>query len=167
MFKNNNNLQSTTTTTNTKRLYIGNLANVIDEYTIVKLFEPFGKITYIDSLIHWSGPKKGLPRGYCFLEYETKEQALKAINSLHGKTIKGKSIVVSFAHMASTNKDDRRNPHLLNRQKLMQQSSCTDAKIKAIEQKLQLLKKQKQQPSSTTTNENTEKLSRNQRYKPY
>jgi hypothetical protein len=45
--------------------------------------------------------------------------------------------------------------------------SCTDAKIKAIEQKLQLLKKQKQQPSSTTTNENTEKLSRNQRYKPY
>lgn len=42
-------------------------------YTIVKLFEPFGKITYIDSLIHWSGPKKGLPRGYCFLEYETKE----------------------------------------------------------------------------------------------
>lgn len=24
-------------------------------------------------MVHWVGPKKGLPRGYCFLEYEKKE----------------------------------------------------------------------------------------------
>lgn len=24
-------------------------------------------------MVHWVGPKKGLSRGYCFLEYEKKE----------------------------------------------------------------------------------------------
>ncbi|CAO3678716.1 unnamed protein product [Rhizopus stolonifer] len=137
-------------------IYIGNLANVIEEYIIVKLFEPFGKITFIDSLLYCSGPKKGLPRGYCFLEYETREQALKAISKLNGKKIKGRPLMVSFAHMA-TIKDDKRNPYLLSRQKSMQKASCTDAKIKAIEQRLQILKNKGSAVKETKTH----------RYKPY
>ena len=39
----------------------------------MKLFEPHGKITFLDYMFHWSGPKKGQPRGYCFLEYEKKQ----------------------------------------------------------------------------------------------
>ncbi|RUS30649.1 hypothetical protein BC938DRAFT_479114 [Jimgerdemannia flammicorona] len=55
------------------RLYVGNLDPTIDEYAVVKLFEPFGKITYLDFMFHWHGTKRGQPRGYCFLEYSTKE----------------------------------------------------------------------------------------------
>ncbi|KAG2235150.1 hypothetical protein INT48_006531 [Thamnidium elegans] len=89
----------TGSTVNTKRLYIGNLDQTIDEYTVVKIFEKFGKIKYIEVMIHRTGPKKGLSKGYCFLEYENKEQALTAINTLQGKMIKGKPLNVSFAHM--------------------------------------------------------------------
>jgi hypothetical protein len=42
-------------------------------YALVKLFEPFGKITLMDFLFHFSGPKRGQPRGYCFLEYSSKQ----------------------------------------------------------------------------------------------
>lgn len=45
----------------------------VSRYTVVKLFEPFGKITQLDYLFHKSGPKRGQPRGYCFLEYSRKE----------------------------------------------------------------------------------------------
>jgi RNA recognition motif-containing protein len=44
-----------------------------NRYAIVKLFEPFGKITSIEVMVHWTGPKKGIPRGFCFLEFEKKE----------------------------------------------------------------------------------------------
>ncbi|KAI9260192.1 hypothetical protein BY458DRAFT_516847 [Sporodiniella umbellata] len=108
-------------TTEIKRLYIGNLTNVIEEYHIVKLFKPFGKITFIDTLLYLSGPNKGLPRGYCFLEYETREQAIKAMNTLNGKKIQGRPMMVSFAHM-TTMKGDKRNLHLLSRKKSMQNS---------------------------------------------
>ncbi|CAO3680879.1 unnamed protein product [Rhizopus microsporus] len=160
-----------TTTTNTKIIHIGNLADVIDEYTILKLFEPFGKITYIDSLVHRTGPKKGQPKGYCFLEYEKKEQALKAINALHGKRIKNKSIVVSFAHttMEQDNDHSRRKlpstPLLSNRQKLLHQKNM-DAKIRAIEQKLQSLKKRSQADEDNTSKSRNSDHQSN-RYKPY
>lgn len=45
----------------------------MSRYALVKLFEPFGKITLMDFLFHWTGPKRGQPRGYCFLEYSTKQ----------------------------------------------------------------------------------------------
>ncbi|KAG2185513.1 hypothetical protein INT44_002306, partial [Umbelopsis vinacea] len=80
-----------------QRLYIGNLDPTIDEYALVKLFEPFGKITLMDFLFHFAGPKRGQPRGYCFLEYSSKEEALKAIDTMNNKMIKGRPLIVSFA----------------------------------------------------------------------
>ncbi|KAI8880994.1 RNA-binding domain-containing protein [Backusella circina FSU 941] len=172
-------------TANIKRLYIGNLDSSIEEYAIVKLFEPFGKITFLDVMVHWSGPKKGLSRGYCFLEYGKREEALAAINALHGKIIKGKPLVVSFAHMTPDQEDARRRNYgvnnirpnsltVLRTQKMMH--SSTDAKIKAIEKKLQLLN-QKQTTSSSTNIPSTIKASTgnskeqdsktNARYRPY
>ncbi|OAD69414.1 hypothetical protein PHYBLDRAFT_116656 [Phycomyces blakesleeanus NRRL 1555(-)] len=78
------------------------MLGIQNRYAVVKLFEPFGKITFLDYMFHWSGPKKGQPRGYCFLEYEKKEEALKAMSALHGRIVKGRPLVVSFAHMVRT-----------------------------------------------------------------
>lgn len=61
------------TTFSTTRLYIGNLATSCDEYTLIQLCSKHGKIAKLDYLFHKSGPAKGKPRGYAFIEYSTKE----------------------------------------------------------------------------------------------
>jgi RNA-binding protein 18 len=40
---------------------------------ILKLFSPFGKIAREDFFWHMQGEKRGVPRGYCFVEYEKRE----------------------------------------------------------------------------------------------
>lgn len=55
------------------RLYIGNLATSCDEYTLIQLCSKHGKIAKLDYLFHKTGPAKGKPRGYAFIEYSTKE----------------------------------------------------------------------------------------------
>ncbi|KAI7898884.1 uncharacterized protein BX663DRAFT_523143 [Cokeromyces recurvatus] len=152
-----------------KKLYIGNLDETVNEYIIMQLFKPFGKITSIEVMVHWMGVKKGLSRGYGFLEFDTKEQALNAKNALHGKLLKGRPLVVSFAYTLDENKqsnsnynsNSRRNQSLNSGKKpttpislIKGQSlknSSTDAKIKAIERKLEALKKQKVTASPSTS----------------
>ncbi|KXS13582.1 RNA-binding domain-containing protein [Gonapodya prolifera JEL478] len=86
-----------------KRLYIGNIDSSVAEYHIIKLFQPFGKITRIDYMWHKYGPHRGQPKGFCFLEYETHENAMNAIKSMDGKQVKGKHLVVSFSFDPVTN----------------------------------------------------------------
>ncbi|KAI9231739.1 MAG: hypothetical protein BYD32DRAFT_375690, partial [Podila humilis] len=81
------------------RIYVGNLDPTIDEYTVLKLFTPFGKITKLDFMFHWHGPKKGTPRGYCFLEFETADQATKAVLQMNRKAIKMRPLNVSLANL--------------------------------------------------------------------
>ncbi|CAO3680269.1 unnamed protein product [Umbelopsis vinacea] len=142
------------------RLYIGNLDPAIDEYALVKLFEPFGKITLMDFLFHFSGPKRGQPRGYCFLEYSSKQEALKAIDIMNNKMIKGRPLIVSFALAAPAHEDSAprkgqtssslHRPNLLTVMKTQKMAKAsTDAKIKAIEKKLEALqgsKKKAEEP---------------------
>ncbi|CDS13652.1 hypothetical protein LRAMOSA05828 [Lichtheimia ramosa] len=145
--------------TNAKKLYIGNLDPAVDEYAIVKLFEPYGKITFLDYLFHWTGPKKGLPRGYCFLEYDTRQQAINAIEALHRKVIKGRPLVVSFAFAheqegeskgQSSNRSSRPNAVTNLRAQKMANAS-TDAKINAIERKLATLQRKSTNQESRET----------------
>ncbi|CAG8451979.1 5910_t:CDS:2 [Funneliformis caledonium] len=147
-------MSSQTSTSNKlddKRLYIGNLDSSIDEYTVVKLFEPFGKITHLDYLFHKSGPKRGQPRGYCFLEYSKKEEALRAMTAMHSKLIKNRSMIVTFAYAAPENYDSRqfkKRPSsvtnrpttisLLKAHKMV--NASTDSKIQALERKLAQMK---------------------------
>lgn len=39
----------------------------------MKLLEKFGKVKQFDFLFHKSGPLEGQPRGYCFVNFHTKE----------------------------------------------------------------------------------------------
>jgi len=76
-------------------------------YTVLKLFTPFGKITKLDFMFHWHGPKKGTPRGYCFLEYETASQATAAVNQMNRKAIKLRPLNVSLANLVSGRRSRR------------------------------------------------------------
>uniref|UniRef100_A0A3B5LFA3 RRM domain-containing protein n=1 Tax=Xiphophorus couchianus TaxID=32473 RepID=A0A3B5LFA3_9TELE len=42
-------------------------------YHLVKLLEKFGKVKQFDFLFHKSGPLEGQPRGYCFVNFSTRE----------------------------------------------------------------------------------------------
>lgn len=60
------------------RLFVGNLAESLDEYALVKFLGQHGKISKFDYLFHKAGPRKGRPRGYAFVEYSTPEVSLTA-----------------------------------------------------------------------------------------
>ncbi|BGP42923.1 hypothetical protein JCM10449v2_006938 [Rhodotorula kratochvilovae] len=80
-----------------KRLYVGNLATSVDEYSLMQLCAKLGKISKLDYLFHKAGPQKGKPRGYAFVEYATKEEAKRAQQALHDRLFRGRKMVVSFA----------------------------------------------------------------------
>ncbi|KAK3823910.1 MAG: hypothetical protein JOS17DRAFT_752575 [Linnemannia elongata] len=140
-----------------RRLYIGNLDPTIDEYTLLKLFSPFGKVTKLDFMFHYSGPKKGTPRGYCFLDYEASSQAAVAIKQMNRRSVKNRPLIVSLANIAppSTDQQDgRKRTHDPNRPTAFSilkagalKNASTDEKIRAMERKLA-------QMSESSTNSN-------------
>eukprot|EP00960_Hanusia_phi_P007997 228996-Hanusia_phi.AAC.7 len=68
------------------RVFVGNLDIRLNEGAIVKLFQQFGKLKRCDYLWFTSGPRRGQPRGKCFLEFESAEAAEKAIARMNGKS---------------------------------------------------------------------------------
>ncbi|KAF9470895.1 RNA-binding domain-containing protein [Pholiota conissans] len=82
------------------RLYVGNLHPSVDEYTLLQVFSKFGKITKLDWLFHKTGLLKAKPRGYAFVEYANQDDALRALSGAHGKSLRGRNLVVTFAHQA-------------------------------------------------------------------
>ncbi|KAM3599394.1 uncharacterized protein V6R79_004824 [Siganus canaliculatus] len=80
------------------RLWIGNIDPKITEYHLVKLLEKFGSVKQFDFLFHKSGPLEGQPRGYCFVNFNTREEAERAIQCLNGKLALSKKLVVRWAH---------------------------------------------------------------------
>ncbi|NXW14031.1 RBM18 protein, partial [Circaetus pectoralis] len=67
-------------------------------YHLLKLLQKFGKVKQFDFLFHKSGALEGQPRGYCFVNFETKQEAEKAIQCLNGKLALSKKLVVRWAH---------------------------------------------------------------------
>ncbi|KAI3362397.1 hypothetical protein L3Q82_012694, partial [Scortum barcoo] len=67
-------------------------------YHLVKLLEKFGNVKQFDFLFHKSGPLEGQPRGYCFVNFNTREEAERAIQCLNGKLALSKKLVVRWAH---------------------------------------------------------------------
>ncbi|PWN19821.1 RNA-binding domain-containing protein [Microstroma glucosiphilum] len=146
------------------RLYVGNLHPAVSEYDLVQLFNPYGKISKLDLLFHKSGPFKGKPRGYAFVEYIKEEDAALAKVEMEGKEVRGRKVAVSFANKSeyaeqSTTGPVRRNrardedfkPTTLSLVKNSQQPQGTDAKIAAMEARLLAMKasKNKGPPAAT------------------
>ncbi|TWW65983.1 RNA-binding protein 18 [Takifugu flavidus] len=67
-------------------------------FHLVKLLEKFGHVKQFDFLFHKSGPLEGQPRGYCFVNFNTREEAERAIQRLNGKLALSKKLVVRWAH---------------------------------------------------------------------
>ncbi|KAM4663945.1 putative RNA-binding protein 18 [Discoglossus pictus] len=128
------------------RLWIGNLDPKITEYHLLKLLQKFGNVKQFDFLFHKSGPLEGQPRGYCFVNFETKTEAERAIQRLNGKMALSKKLVVRWAHAQIKRYDNYKSDKVLPIS--LEPSSSTgptqstlsvSAKIKAIEAKLKMM----------------------------
>ncbi|KAK6121878.1 hypothetical protein DH2020_044393 [Rehmannia glutinosa] len=150
------------------RLYIGNLDLRITEAALIKMFSPFGKILSEDFLWHTRGPKRGEPRGYAFVQFSSKEEAIRAKEKMHGRMACGRPLVVRLASekyplevLANSSKSVERNRSSLSGGGSGHVSRS--AKIAAIKNKLKAMdeesdknpKKQKQTDiSSMDSDEN-------------
>ena len=70
------------------RLFVGNLSYQLTEEEFKKTFEPYGNIKSLKLLTN---------KGFGFVEYETTDEAQKAIEELNGKDLKGRPMRVEFA----------------------------------------------------------------------
>eukprot|EP00033_Pygsuia_biforma_P003188 GCRY01003498.1.p1 GENE.GCRY01003498.1~~GCRY01003498.1.p1 ORF type:complete len:164 (+),score=13.00 GCRY01003498.1:234-725(+) len=77
-------------------LWVGNMDPKMTEYSVMKLFQPFGEIKSLQFIWHSAGPLKGQPKGYCFVEFATKESATEAMMKLDHRLVFGKPLFVKF-----------------------------------------------------------------------
>ncbi|KAH9913838.1 uncharacterized protein B0H18DRAFT_832219, partial [Fomitopsis serialis] len=138
-----------------ERLYVGNLHPTVDEYTLLQVFTKFGKVSKLDFLFHKTGPFKGKPRGYAFVEFADAIDAQKALERANDKLLRGRKLVITHAHQAPLDQggqfgarprrimNDAGKPTTLSLLKSAStgRSDLTDAKIARMEAKLRELEK--------------------------
>lgn len=76
------------------KLFVKNIERSVNELVLESIFAPFGEIVstkIIYDRITWES------RGFGFIEFEKKADALKAIDALNGKELKGKALDISEA----------------------------------------------------------------------
>jgi peptidyl-prolyl isomerase E (cyclophilin E) len=83
-----------TTTTNKRVLYCGGLSEEVDEKIITSAFIPFGDIIDVNLPIDFATQKH---RGFAFVEFESADDAMTAIDNMNDAEIFGKTIRVNVA----------------------------------------------------------------------
>jgi len=74
-------------------LYVKNLDEATDDAQLRELFEPFGKVTSVSSMVD----DKGKCKGFGFVCFELPDEATKAVTEMHLKVVKGKPLYVGLA----------------------------------------------------------------------
>ncbi|GAB5366445.1 hypothetical protein AAMO2058_001144400 [Amorphochlora amoebiformis] len=130
-----------TTMSDKKRtIYIGNLDRRVTEYMLIKLFQPFGSITREHYTWHKVGEKRGVPRGYAFIEYKTREECVKAQKAMDGEMLLGRALTVRYAADKEYESEDAPEKDRFQvKAKPAIKMSPAD-KIRAIEEKLRKMK---------------------------
>ena len=75
-------------------LYVGGLANEVDEKLIKEVFLPFGDIMDVQMPLDYETEKH---RGFAFVEYELPEDAAAAIDNMNESELYGRTIRVNLA----------------------------------------------------------------------
>ena len=83
-------------------IYVGNLSYTVTEDEIQKAFEAFGQVASI-SIIRDKFSNQS--KGFGFVEMPVQEEAQAAIEGMHGKELKGRTMNVNEARPRA---DDRR-----------------------------------------------------------
>jgi cold-inducible RNA-binding protein len=76
------------------KLYVGNLSYEMDEEKLNTLFSEAGEVVSAKIIIN---RQTGQPRGFAFVEMETKMDGQKAISMLNGRNVDGRPLAVNQA----------------------------------------------------------------------
>lgn len=76
------------------RVFVGNLNYAITEETLTELFGQVGKVVSARIV---KDQRSGKSKGFGFIEFETPENAQKAVETLKGKEVEGRAIIVDIA----------------------------------------------------------------------
>ena len=82
------------TVANKLNIYIGNLANDVNEEDLRQTFSTYGRITDVKVI---KDRESGEPRGFGFVEMPAAAEARSAIKNLNGTVLKGQTVKVSIA----------------------------------------------------------------------
>ncbi|XP_041368907.1 probable RNA-binding protein 18 isoform X3 [Gigantopelta aegis] len=123
------------------RLWIGNLDSRITEFTLLKLVQKFGDLKKFDFLYHKEGPDVGKPRGYCFVSFNKKQVAERAIKGLDGKLALSQRLVVRWARAQKPELAFCKSTSVTNEAC----SNLSEAKIKIIEARLKMMENKKEE----------------------
>ncbi len=82
-------------------IYVGNLAREAVESDLRDAFQAFGEVSSASVI---KDKFSGESRGFGFVEMPNKAEAEKAISSLNGKSIKGRSVTVNEARPRTDNR---------------------------------------------------------------
>lgn len=77
-----------------KKLYVGSLPYSVAEEDLRDLFSPFGEIESVRIIIDKA---TGQSKGFGFVVMVNEEDAQRAIESLHGKQVGGRTLIVNNA----------------------------------------------------------------------
>ncbi|MGA9822006.1 MAG: RNA-binding protein, partial [Desulfobaccales bacterium] len=74
------------------KLYVGNLPHAMTEAELNTLFSEAGNVASAKII---TDRQTGQPRGFGFVEMETKVEAQKAISMINGRTVEGRPLTVN------------------------------------------------------------------------
>ncbi|MBI4187473.1 MAG: RNA-binding protein [Chloroflexi bacterium] len=83
------------------RIYVGNLSYEVLEDELRQEFAAYGGVTSVSIP---ADKYSGRPRGFAFVEMESKSEGEAAISGLNGKVLKERTIVVSEARPRADNR---------------------------------------------------------------
>lgn len=86
------------------RLYVGNLAYSTRGEDLSLHFSAYGHVVSAQVILDRDSDRS---KGFGFVVMDTDEQALAAINGLHGKEIDGRTLTVSVARPMVARSDNR------------------------------------------------------------
>ncbi|KRT78587.1 RNA binding protein [Oryctes borbonicus] len=106
-----------------------------------------GPIEKFDLLFHRTGPLAGQPRGYAFVTFVTRQDAVLAKTSLNNMLVGSKTIVVTWAHSSAITEEVEKPKQELNIPALSmgkpERKTDREFQIQAIEAKLKLMEHNK------------------------
>ena len=133
-------MSSTSSSTNLKStIWIGNIDSKATEGQILKLVQPYGQVQKFDFIYSYENNER-VPKGYCFVTYESYVAADAATRGLNGLKVLNKTLKVQISSSTGTSKKSL--PASLsagNSQKTEKSTKSQESKIKALEAKLKAL----------------------------
>lgn len=78
-----------------KKLYVGSLPYSLTEEELKEIFAAFGTVVSARII---TDKMTGKSKGFGFVEMETEDSALKAIDATHGSALNGRTLIVNIAH---------------------------------------------------------------------